>query len=62
MLNRFFSKIYFKISSFKQNMKQLPGDLQVFDENWIAETRLIFIFSRIQQQNIFRFFLLKTSK
>lgn len=34
------SVIYFKLSSFKQNIKTLPGDHNKFDENSIAEIRL----------------------
>lgn len=40
MFTRFFSKIYFKLSSFKQNIKTLPGDHNKFDENWDATIRL----------------------
>jgi type IV secretory pathway TrbF-like protein len=35
-----FSKIYFKLSSFKHNIKTLPGDHDTFDENWVATIRL----------------------
>jgi hypothetical protein len=40
LFNRLFSKIYFKLSSFKQNIKTLPGDHNKFDENWDATIRL----------------------
>ncbi len=40
MFIRLFSKIYFKLSSFKQNIKTLPGDHNSFDENWVATIRL----------------------
>ncbi|OPH52975.1 hypothetical protein BC351_32465 [Paenibacillus ferrarius] len=40
MFNRLFSNIYVKLSSFKQNIKTLPGDLNTFNENWIATIRL----------------------
>ncbi|UKS29951.1 hypothetical protein LOZ80_13830 [Paenibacillus sp. HWE-109] len=40
MFIRLFSKIYFKLSSLKQNIKTLPGDHNTFDENWVATIRL----------------------
>lgn len=40
MFIRLFSKIYFKLSSLKQNIKALPGDHNSFDENWVATIRL----------------------
>ncbi|MEC0229295.1 hypothetical protein [Paenibacillus alba] len=40
MFIRLFSNIYFKLSSFKQNIKTLPGDLNTFNENWTATIRL----------------------
>ncbi|TXK77492.1 hypothetical protein [Paenibacillus sp. N3.4] len=40
MFIKLFSKIYLKFSSFKQNIKTLPGDHNTFDENWVATIRL----------------------
>lgn len=40
MFIKLFSKIYFKLSSLKQNIKTLPGDHNTFDENSVATIRL----------------------
>ncbi|MGG1552130.1 hypothetical protein [Paenibacillus ferrarius] len=40
MFSILWSKLYWKLASFKQNLKTLPGDPNQFDENWLVTIRL----------------------